>query len=68
MMGADPVEVSAGSAYLQTASLPQLSGAVTINSGNYTGFSDYNDMGTPTANVALTGSMDTARGVLTLAD
>jgi len=41
-------------------------GAVTINSGSYTGFTDYNDTGTPTANVALTGSIDSTSDVLTL--
>lgn len=89
MMGTDAVELSAGPAYMQTTSSPQLGGAyalagqgflndtngspwsaagtVTINSANYTGFTDHNEMGTPTANVALTGSVDSTSGVLTLA-
>lgn len=88
MMGADTVEVSAGPAYLQTTSSPQLgglyaivgqgflndgngspwsaSGALTINGSNYAGFTDYNDMGTPTPNVTLRGSVDSSSDVLTL--
>ncbi|RZU40286.1 beta strand repeat-containing protein [Edaphobacter modestus] len=42
-------------------------GAVTVTSGSYSGFTDYNDSGTPTPNVSLTGSLDNSSGILSLA-
>jgi hypothetical protein len=41
------------------------SGATTVTSGSYTGFTDYNDGGTPTQNQSLTGSTN-ANGVIAL--
>jgi ferredoxin len=43
------------------------SGAVTVTSGSYTGFTDYNDGGTPTENVSLTGSLNTTTDIIALA-
>jgi len=42
------------------------SGATTVTSGSYTGFTDYNDGGTPTQNQSLTGSTNTTTGVIAL--
>ena len=42
-------------------------GAVTVNSGSYSGFTDYNDSGgTPTENQSLSGSLNTSTGVISL--
>ena len=41
-------------------------GPVTINSGNFSGFTDYNDGGTPTANVSLSGTLNSSTGVIPL--
>lgn len=42
-------------------------GAVTVNSGSYSGFTDYNDTATPTPNQSLNGSLNTSSGVISLA-
>jgi hypothetical protein len=42
-------------------------GPVTINSGNFSGFTDYNNGGTPTANVSLSGTLNTSTGMIPLA-
>jgi len=39
-------------------------GPLTINSGSYSGFTDYNNSGTPTASVSLTGT--TSSGTISL--
>jgi hypothetical protein len=41
-------------------------GPVTINSGSYSGFTDYNDAGTATASQSLTGTTNSSTGVISL--
>jgi hypothetical protein len=41
-------------------------GPVTINAGSYSGFTDYNDAGTPTATQSLTGTTNSSTGVISL--
>jgi hypothetical protein len=41
-------------------------GAVTVTSGSYTGFTDYNDGGTLSQNQSLTGSLNTTTDVIAL--
>ena len=41
-------------------------GSVTVSSGSYTGFTDYNDGGTPSENQSLTGSLNTTTDVIAL--